>query len=531
MECGGNVIHFISKIEGLNFVETLNYLAERSGIILPKLENSEDDKVLALKEKIYEINQKTALFYHENLYSHESKTAQEYVKKRKLDNKTLKDFLIGYANPNISLYKYLINQGFSEEEILKSNLVSKISEGKYVDKFKGRLIFPIQDIRNKTIAFGGRVLDNSKPKYINSPESLVYSKGRHLYGLNIAKKEKLEEIIIVEGYMDCVSLHQRGIKNAVASLGTALTEAQGRLLRRYGEKIVIGYDSDGAGQNATMRGLDILNSLGCDLRILQLEGAKDPDEYIIKYGNGRFNLSVQNAISLVEFKVKTLKQSMNLEGANDKIKFLKEIAKVLSNLDNKMEQEVYIDKIAAEYGISKEAIFAEINKIQYKSLQDRKILENRKIRNILPKVNEDNRISETVKSREKILIWLLINNPQTAYINIHDKILPDDLKIEKNKKIVKMLYEEYEKGNININQILNKFEEDDINYITSIMAENIEITDITKGIKDVLTLFTKEKLISRRNQVIKEIETSAEERKQELELELNNIIIQLSKLK
>ena len=371
---GGNVIHFISKIEGINFVETLKFLAERTGIILPQLEDTEDNKIFALKEKIYEINEKTAIFYHENLYKPESKIAQEYIKKRKLDNKTLKAFQIGYASPNGKLYKYLLEQGFLEEEILKSNLISKTQEGFYLEKFRGRLIFPIQDVRNKTIAFGGRVLDDSKPKYINSSEGLVYSKGRNLYGLNIAKKEQLKNIIIVEGYMDCISLHQRGINNAVASLGTALTEAQGRLLRRYGEKIIIGYDADGAGQNATMRGLDILNNLGCDLRILQLDGAKDPDEYVIKYGTGRFNMLVDKAISLVEFKVKVLKQSMNLDATNDKIKFLKEIAKILSNLDNKMEQEIYIERISEEYHISKEAIYAEINKIQYNNTRRKKSL-------------------------------------------------------------------------------------------------------------------------------------------------------------
>ena len=497
----------------MNFVETLKFLADRTGIVLPKLENSEDNKTLALKEKIYEINEKAAQFYHENLYKPEAKIAQEYIKKRKLDNKTLKNFLIGYASPSNVLFKYLTEQGFSQEEILKSNLVTKTPEGKYVDKFKGRLIFPIQDIRNKTIAFGGRVLDDSKPKYINSQEGLVYSKGRHLYGLNIAKKEQLKDIIIVEGYMDCVSLHQRGITNAVASLGTALTEAQGRLLRRYGQKVIIGYDSDGAGQSATMRGLDILNNLGCDLRILQLEGAKDPDEFVIKYGTGRFNLLVQNAISLVEFKVKNLKQNMSLDATNDKIKFLKEIAKILSDLENKVEQEVYIDKISLEYHISKEAIYAEINKIQYKNTQGKKLLERGNTKHMQPKIKEEINAPEGIIKREKIVIWLLINNPETTYINIHDKIKPSDLQVAQNEKIVKKLYEEYEKGNSNINQILNLFEQDDVNYITEIMSENLEITDVTKGIKDILTIFAREKLVNERNRIIKELENVTRRRK------------------
>lgn len=182
-------------------------------------------------------------------------------------------------------------------------------------------MFPIQDTRNKVIAFGGRVTDDSKPKYINSPENIVYSKGRHLFGLNVAKRGELKNIIIVEGYMDAISLYQRGITNVVASLGTALTEAQGRLLRRYSERVTIGYDSDGAGQAATLRGLEILQNIGCDVRILQISGAKDPDEYVIKYGPERFLKCVEQAISLVEFKVKMLKQSLNLDNIMIRLSF------------------------------------------------------------------------------------------------------------------------------------------------------------------------------------------------------------------
>ena len=193
-----------------------------------------------------------------------SKQAQEYIKKRKLDNRTLKSFMIGYSGNFDELYRLLKSKGFNEEEILASSLVNKTDNGKFIDRFRKRLMFPIQDIRGRVIAFGGRVLDDSKPKYINSPENIVYSKGKQLFGLNIAKKGDTKKIIIVEGYMDAISLYQRGITNVVASLGTALTEQQGRLLRKYASQIIIGYDSDGAGQAATMRGMEILQNLGCE---------------------------------------------------------------------------------------------------------------------------------------------------------------------------------------------------------------------------------------------------------------------------
>ena len=526
---GGNVIHFVSKIENTNFVETLQLLADRAKITLPKLDSSEDNKTLELKSRLYKINELTALFYHQNLYGPNAKPAQEYVKKRKLDNKTLKKFLIGYACNYNELYKYLSSQGFKDEELIESNLVCKNQNGQMVDRFRKRLMFPIQDIKNRTIAFGGRVLDDSKPKYINSPEGLVYSKGRNLYGLNVAKNSEKKEIVIVEGYMDAVSLHQRGIDNAVASLGTALTEAQGRLLSRYGEKIIIGYDADGAGQTATIRGMEILSNMGCDIRILQMEGAKDPDEYVVKYGSGRFSMLLDQAISLVEFKIKILKKDLNIENTNDKIKFLTETAKILSKVNSKIEQEVYIDKISEEYDISKEAIYAQIQKLEYANSKGSKTLET--IRPIKPKEIE---VQDTASiRREKILIWLLINSPEQTYNAVSNKIFVEDIKNEQNRKIVSKLYEEYKSGNSNINSILDNLDQEDVSYITGIMAENLEITDINKGISDILLTYEKDKLITEKEQIIKKIDSqslSLEEGKV-LESRLSQIIIDLARLK
>lgn len=214
---GGDVITFITKIENLNYRDTIQMLAEKANITLPTVDNSIDNKRQMMKERVYQINELVANLYHENLYKPQAKMAQEYVKKRKLDNNTLKKFTIGYANGGTEVYKMLREKGFTDEEILLSNLVKRINTG-FIDVFKNRLMFPIQDIRNRFIAFGGRVLDNSLPKYINSPEGIVYSKGRNLYALNVTKNSNEGNIIIVEGYMDAVSLHQRGIPNAVASL-------------------------------------------------------------------------------------------------------------------------------------------------------------------------------------------------------------------------------------------------------------------------------------------------------------------------
>lgn len=486
---GGNVIHFISKIENADFKEAIGILANRAGIELPTLNNYEDNKTALLKSKVYEINQIAAEFYHQNLYKPTSKIGQEYIKKRKLDNRTLKSFLIGYSGNFDELYRILKQKGFTEEEILASSLVNKTDDGKYIDRFRKRVMFPIQDTRNKVIAFGGRVTDDRKPKYINSPENIVYSKGRHLFGLNVAKRGELKNIIIVEGYMDAISLYQRGITNVVASLGTALTEAQGRLLRRYSERVTIGYDSDGAGQAATLRGLEILQNIGCDVRILQISGAKDPDEYVIKYGPERFLKCVEQAISLVEFKVKMLKQSLNLDNINDKIKFLNQVAKILSNVTNSIERELYVEKIANEYNVSKEAIYGEVNKLIYAKNTGEKTLEKPIVKKEIKKEKQE--IDSSTTKRENLIIYLLINYPQESYKKIKSVISENDMKLEENQKILKKMYEEIEKGNINID-ILNYFEEQNIiDHISGIMSYDFEISDLNKCIEDVVNTYEK----------------------------------------
>lgn len=532
---GGNVFHFISKIENLNFKESVEMLANRAGVELPVSGNFEDDKLAKLKSRVYEVNKCAAEFYHENLYKPTAKPGQEYVKKRHLDNKTLKAFKIGYSGRFNELYTELKSKGFTEEEILASCLVNKNPDGKFIDRFRNRLMFPIFDTHERVIAFGGRVLDDSKPKYINSPEDIVYSKGRHLFAFNIARKYNSKTIIMVEGYMDAVSLHQRGIHNAVASLGTALTEAQGRLLRRSCEKVIIGYDADGAGQAATLRGLEILQNLGCDIRILQIEGAKDPDEFVVKYGPERFQMYVDKAISLVEFKVKMLKKSLDLDNVNDKIKFLNEVAKIVAKVENSMEREVYVDKISLEYKVSKDAIYAEINKLLYANSRTEQKLEKKvvPVKNVTVQQDEQP-VDEKTKRLESLVIYLLINYPDKSFERLKKLINNNVIKIERNKAIINKLYEEHEKGNINIENILDLFEDEiTVNYLSGIMSSDFEITDVDKCIEDVFVTYRKELLLQRRNEILGKIDNSnlTKEEVANLEAQLNEVIIQLAKIK
>lgn len=532
---GGNVFHFISKIENLNFKESVEMLANRAGVELPVSGNFEDDKLAKLKSRVYEVNKCAAEFYHENLYKPTAKPGQEYVKKRHLDNKTLKAFKIGYSGRFNELYTELKSKGFTEEEILASCLVNKNPDGKFIDRFRNRLMFPIFDTNERVIAFGGRVLDDSKPKYINSPEDIVYSKGRHLFAFNIARKYNSKTIIMVEGYMDAVSLHQRGIHNAVASLGTALTEAQGRLLRRSCEKVIIGYDADGAGQVATLRGLEILQNLGCDIRILQIEGAKDPDEFVVKYGPERFQMYVDKAISLVEFKVKMLKKSLDLDNVNDKIKFLNEVAKIVAKVENSMEREVYVDKISLEYKVSKDAIYAEINKLLYANSRTEQKLEKKVVPVKSVSIQQDEQpVDVKTKRLESLVIYLLINYPDKSFERLKKLIDNNVIKIERNKAIINKLYEEHEKGNINIENILDLFEDEiTVNYLSGIMSSDFEITDVDKCIEDVLVTYRKELLLQRRNEILGKIDNSnlTKEEVANLEAQLNEVIIQLAKIK
>ena len=537
---GGNVYTFLMKIEGITFKEALEQLAERANIQLPKLENNADTAREELKAKVYKVNEFTAEFYHQNLYKPTSKIGQEYVKKRKMNKETLEAYRIGFSGKFDELYKALKAQGFGEKEILESGLVNKNDNGTYIDRYRNRLMFPICDVRGKVIAFGGRILDDSKikdpkfpqPKYINSPENVVYSKGRHLFGLNVAKKDSAKKLLIVEGYMDVISLHQRGVTNVVGALGTALTEQQGWLLRKSTEQVILGFDADGAGQTAIARSMEILQKMGCDMRVLQIEGAKDPDEYIVKFGEGRFRLAMDNAISLVEFKVKNLKKDLNLENTGDKIKFLNEIAKILSKVENTMEREIYIEKIAQGYNISKEAIYAEVNKLIYNNTKEDKVLQSREIKPVRENIKNTTEIDKDLKRRENTIIAILLDSNANMFAKIKEQIKPEDFKDSVNRKIAEQLYKELEKEDCNINRLIDSFDEETQNHITMVMATDYEIDNLEKAVDDILQKYEKKKLDNRKQEILKQLEIEEDvDKKKELGKELSNIIITLAKIK
>ena len=530
---GGDVFNFISEVEKVSFREALEILAERGRIELPKVNDEEFNKKQYVKDRMYKINSETTMFYHERLYKPLAKIAQNYVKQRKLDNATLKAFKIGYSGEFNELYKFLKSKGFKDEEILSTGLVNKNDRGEFIDRFRKRLMFPIMDVNGRVVAFGGRKLEENEKlaKYINSNENLIYSKKKHLFALNLAKQSGEKKIILVEGYMDAISLHQRGIKNVVASLGTALTEEQGRLLRKYSEQVLFSYDSDGAGQEAIKRGLEILEAQGCDARVIQMEGAKDPDEFIIKYGTGRFNLLVQNAISLTEFKIKVLKQNYNLDNPSDKVKFLRAVTKLLSEIDDKIEREIFIEKISNQYEISREAIYSEVNKILYKN--DVTINNNQKSAT-KKEAEEKNPVDEAALKRENLIIYLLINNTKDAFVKLITNIGLEDFKNEYNRIIFEKIKEIEDVSEAKVMKTIANIEDENLQrHVSELMVSDYEITSVQKCIDELLLTYNKDRLNNRKLEIIKALERKDlnKEEVASLEQELSTIIVELARRK
>ena len=370
--CGeaGNVITFVMKYKKLTFQEAAKYLADKAGIPL-EMGNSRESQITKKKDLLYKVNTEAARYYFYNLQK--TSTAKDYFLKRGIKEEVIKRFGLGYAPDGWhNLIMYLRKKGFNDNLLLEAGLISKSEKsGNTYDRFRNRVMFPVFDVRGKVIGFGGRVLDDSKPKYLNSPETVVFHKGTNLYGLNFATKNRLEQdyIIIVEGYMDLISLHQHGITNTVASLGTALTINQARLLKRYVNKVIISYDADVAGQTATLRGLEILRNAGFDVKVLKVPQGKDPDEFVRNNGKDAFLRLVDNALPLIEYRIKKAAEGINLRDNNELVKYGERFAEILADL-NPIEKDVYIKKISEETSIKEQAIYDLLSQVMAKDQKE-----------------------------------------------------------------------------------------------------------------------------------------------------------------
>ena len=541
---GGTVIQFLQNIENISFREALEILAERVRIELPKVQDTYYDiKQEKKKEMAYKINEMASNYFMKSLVDVNDKTnklAQEYVKKRKLNKQMIIDFKIGYSK--IGLVKYLVSHGIKEEDVIAVGLAYRRDNNSIVDRFINRLMFTLKDIKGRVIGFTGRKLDDNLDvaKYINTNENIVYSKGNNLYGLDIAKNYSRNEMIIVEGNMDAISLHQRDIRNVVASMGTALTEKQARLILRYTKNVKIAYDSDAAGEEATIRGLDILDKLGADVRVVKYEGAKDPDEYIIKFGKESFLKQVKNSISLFEFKLENVSKKYNLENISDKVKFMGEVLELLLKIRNSAERDIYIKEISKKYGISAESIYLEIEKkeknIKTDGISAEAFLENVK-KETEKDLENDKEKAEKIKkyTEELILIKVLIYN-KSARVNFKNNISLSVISDELNRETIDNIIQNIDLDEVKlIDKLL--LDEEISKKITEILSrdDNIFKSDMNIEEKDpmiVLKSFEKRTLEERMKMIEKSLVLMerTEENKEiilELEKEFKEIISKL----
>lgn len=534
---GGTAIQFIKKIENLDFREALEFLADKNNIDLSrfkvggKISNPQDKD---MKERIFSLNKKAAKYFYEALIENvkeENSILKAYLQKRMLKQDVVIRFGLGFGSKKEEgIYSYLLKEGFTKEEIIKSGIVNLTAKGNIYESFAGRLIFPIFDTRDRVIGFGGRVLDNSLPKYVNSPENIVYHKGRNLYGMNVAKKEKLDSVIIVEGYMDTVALHKSGINNAVASLGTALTEGQAKLIKKYTDTVVIAYDQDGAGRAATLRAIDILYNVGLKVKVLMLDhdDVKDPDEYINKYGEGRFRECVKASLNHIEYKIKTLEKNLDLNNMDAKIEFLNKVANILSGVANNIERDMYIDEIVKKYKISKGALVSEISK-NLKMTTDE---------NIMPSVDMNylvNKRESGINKRRKQEMYIIsvLLSKDRKYINaIKNLVNTSDFEDDDLRELFEYMINLDEKEDIAKCNVLKYLTDDDkIKLVTEILC--INVLDKSKFIQDLKVDLKKYRYEKRRTQILKRLsekDVSKDERDM-LSIELSQIIINKGKLK
>ncbi len=451
---GGNVFSFLMKYDSLTFPEAAKVLADRAGIDVPDIEISDEKRHEAdLKNNIYEINAKAARYFHYLLGTKDGDAAKAYFAKRELEDKTVTSFGLGFSlMRKDALYQYLKKEGCSDD-ILKETGLFVYDERGVHDRFRNRVMFPILNINNKVIGFGGRVMGDGQPKYLNSPETGVFDKGRNLYGLNIAKNSRKNNIIICEGYMDVISMHQAGFTQAVASLGTALTTGQAMLIKRYVKDVLICYDSDGPGVKAALRAIGIFRDAGLRTRVINMQPHKDADEFIKAKGREAFQERIDNAENSFLFEVRMMERDYDINDPDGKTAFMGAIARRLTDFEEEIERNNYLEAVAARYFVSPDSL----RKLVARSAAATTAGRERKPVNVTDraKVKDDG----VHKSQRMILTWIC-DNPD-IYKAVRDYITPEDFTEPLYKELAGMMFAQLEEGRFNPAAILNRFEDDE----------------------------------------------------------------------
>lgn len=496
---GGDVITFIMKIENLDYIEAVRFLAQRAGMNMP--ENSYDDSMVQLRKRIYEANRESARFFHKMLYSKEGQAGLEYLRKRGLTEKTIRRFGLGFApDSRFALSNHLRDMGFRENELVSANLVYKNKSGKGTnDRFYNRVMFPIIDVRGNVIAFGGRIMTDQKPKYLNTSDTPVFKKSANLFSLNNAKKTADRTLILCEGYMDVISVNQAGFENAVATLGTALTTEQAVLMKRFADEVIICYDADEAGQKATQRAIDILRKAGLNIRVLTVPDGKDPDEFIKKHGeNGAaafYNL-VNGSSNDTEYRLSKVKTKYNLKIPSQRVQYLDEAVKVLSSIDDGIEQDVYASRLAEETGVQRETIMIELKRHNNQRRRSYQKKEFRKFQTALTgqddKINTQHKDEPRATRAEEMLISHLINHPDLGpYIS--SKIVVGEFVTDFNRKLFRYVIDKINMGYEPLNTINQDFTQDEISKIYGIIQRTVTVNPTQPMIDEYINIILEEK--------------------------------------
>jgi len=495
---GGDVITFIRRIENLDYMESVRFLAQRAGLQVP--ENNVDDGMGKLKARILEVNREAARFYNLVLNSQEGEIGMEYLTRRELTPNTIRRFGLGFApSSRYALVNYLEKKGFTQNEMVLANVAFKGRSGKSVDRFFSRVMFPIIDLRGNVVAFGGRVMTDEKPKYLNTSETPVFNKGSFLFALNFAKASGNEQLILCEGYMDVISMHQAGFSNTVATLGTALTPNQAHLMARYTKEVIVSYDSDAAGQKAASRSIPILREAGLLVKVLTIADGKDPDEYIRANGtNGRvkFKQLLDSCGNDVEYRMQKIKQTCNLQNAEGRVAYLTGASAVLATLESRIEQEVYAGRLAEEVGIERTTIMLQVDKSRAKM---RKSYEQKEFKafqqqsaGIRDSINPEKSQHLRAASAEEALIAYIVKYPENA-IAIEEQLSDKKFITAFNRRVYRAILDKMIDGkSIDLTDISESFSVDEISAIAQILARFQSVSATKKDADEYIDVINQE---------------------------------------
>ena len=497
---GGDVFTFTGLIENLDYIESVKLLAERSGVTLPQ--DGYDDSMQRLKNTIYDINRETARFFHSHLMSPDGKWALDYLLGRGLSLSTIKRFGLGAAPDSWdSLIKHLKSKGFSVNDMYTANVVGKSQKGSFYDRFRKRIMFPIINIRGNVVAFSGRAMpgdDKAGGKYVNTSDTPVYKKSENLFGINYAKNNCSERVILVEGNMDVISLHQAGFNYAVAPLGTAFTSEQVNLLARYTKEIVLMLDADAAGQKAIKRATQLLENTGLEVKVVVIPDGKDPDEFIKKNGPERFRALLEGAVSDIEYKLLMAADGINLESDDGRLRYLSAAAEVIATDDDVMTRDIYIGRLCEKYGVSRTALTAKVDELRRKNY---KIRQKKEISEIIrPKftkddINPERRRSPKATAAEETLIAVLLQHPD-FYDKVKEKLPPEKMVTGLNRRIYEIISATIESGrSLDISVFSEKLLPAEIGYLVSLQNSDKAGKNAKTVLKDCIEVILEEDII------------------------------------